>query len=476
MTKEWYWGGFPNYAGIPDLSNSQFAHFAFQAAALYSDEPVHNDTMWDISTTFTQTAQNWPDVNELPWAHNTSLPSFSDGGFVYNGNRSRTPIGEKFFESYGSITAAGLFSYLAAGNDPRQPEVRAAREWLDHEYNFNTNPNMVGKGIYYYLWTQSRVLAMSPQDWVIDGSGKLHDWRAETANYYMDLQLANGGWPGNPQIGWREEEPELAAIYSLLSMESAYLMAPDPELEISVSGGSDVRFITNMGEVLSNDAVRGITVTGNSLTCTDPEVFRKVWVDIDGSEGTDVTVTATGSWGDDRTSRASKTVVLGKGGASVHVGTGGFAGPFAIHMVAFDRAPVLEVEGSKTLVISPGETKIVKINISETSGEGPITGATLVIPVKDGIVADVGTQGVFVPAGGTGTIDLTISVGNSGKMTKNWKMVVTSATAPSVVIDIKRATKDDVGTIDTIYWVLIAVLGIAVVVFFALPLLGNRHE
>ncbi|MCK4971462.1 MAG: hypothetical protein KAS77_13080, partial [Thermoplasmata archaeon] len=216
MTQEWYRGGWPNHAGIPDASNSQFGLLGLQAADLYADQVTISDTVWTDAISFMNACQNLPDVNELEWAHNTSLPSHDDGGFVYNGYRSRTPLGELMYESYGSMTAAGLFSYLVSGHGPDNPEVAAARDWLEHEYSLVSNPRMAGTGLYYYLWTQARALAMSPNDWIVDGSGKLHDWRPETVDYFLDRQLPNGGWPGNPSIGWREDEPELAGIYALL--------------------------------------------------------------------------------------------------------------------------------------------------------------------------------------------------------------------------------------------------------------------
>lgn len=474
-TDPWFHGGWPNYAGIPDVSNSQFTLLGLQSAELMIESITIPKRMWANATTFMNNCQNLPDINQMPWAHNESLPSYGDGGFVYNAYRSRTDLGEQMFESYGSITTAGYYSYLVSGNDDRQPEVAAARSWMDREYSLEVNPRMAGKGLFYYLWTQTRALAMSTQDWVVDGSSKLHDWRAEVADLFIDLQLTNGGWPGNPNTDWREGEQELAGIYALLTMQAAYMTAPEPELKLEVSGGTEVRFLSPMGEELKDDATRGMSVTPNSLTCTDPEVFRKVWVVIEGVEGTEATVTATGTWVDGRTSGTSRTVELGKGGASVHVASGAFAGPFGIHMVAFDRAPTMEVDGPLTLRIAKGETKAVPVDLVETTGEGPITGATLVIPVESGIVADVDVQGVTVPAGGTGSLDLTISVKVDARMTDDWHMVVTSSTAPPVVIDIEQPVKEDDSDPSTVYWVLIGILAVVVIVFAALPALGRRR-
>lgn len=469
MTHDWYRGGWPNHAGIPDASNSQFGLLGLQAADLYADQVTIPGTVWTDAISFMQYCQNWPDVNELEWAHNTSLPSHDDGGFVYNGFRSRTPLGELMYESYGSMTAAGLYSYLVSGHGPDNPEVAAAREWLEHEYNLEVNPRMVGKGLYYYLWSQARAMAMSPNDWMVDGSGKLHDWRPEAADFFLDRQLPNGAWPGNPQIGWREEEPELAGIYALLTLQTGYLMAPSPELTIQVSGGDAVRFIDLQGRVMATDVTRWLTVTDDSLTSTDPETFRKVWVSVDGSDGDTATVTATGTWGDDRTSRTSRTIVLGDAGASAMVATGGFNGPFGLNIVAFDRGPVLELEDPGPLELVRGETGVIKIDLLETSGNGPVNGIMLISHVGEGIVADVDEQSITIPAGDAGEIGLTISVAEDVKEANDWTMVLVSSTSPPVPIEVKVVEPDETWQPSPLYWPILGTLILLVLIFFYLP-------
>jgi squalene-hopene/tetraprenyl-beta-curcumene cyclase len=469
MTQEWYQGGWPNHAGIPDASNSQFGLLGLRAADLYADQVTIPGTVWTDAISFMNNCQNSPDVNDLEWAHNTSLPSHDDGGFVYNGFRSRTPLGELMYESYGSMTAAGLFSYLVSGHGPENPEVTAAREWLEHEYNLEANPRMAATGLYYYLWSQARALSMSPNDWVVDGSGKLHDWRPEAADFFLGRQLPNGGWPGNPSIGWREEEPELAGIYALLTLQTGYLMAPGPELTIQVSGGDAVRFIDLEGRVMATDVTRGLTVTDDSLTCTDPETFRKVWVSVDGSDGDTAMVTATGTWGDDRTSRTSRAFVLGDTGSSALVATGGFTGPFGINIIAFDRGPVLELADPGPLELVRGETVVVDIDLIEASGHGPLTGIMLISHVGEGIVADVDEQSVNIPAGGTGQIGLTISVSEDIGTTHAWTMVLVSSTSPPVLIEVVVVEPDETWQPTTLYWSILGVMVSLVLIFFYLP-------
>jgi hypothetical protein len=472
VTEEWYPGGWPNYAGIPDVSNSQFALLGLQAADLYTDIQVPA-TVWANATEFMHMCQNYPALNSMEWAHNESLPSQGDGGFVYNAYRSRTDLGEMAFESYGSITAGGLYSYLVCGNDPRQPEVAAAREWLESEYTIDHNPRMGGKGLFYYLWSLSRAMAISPDDWVVDSSGKLHDWRTEVATYFMDRQRSDGMWPGNGQIGWREEEPVLAGIYAILSMQAAYMTAPDPELAIEVEGASSVRFLDTTGRELVDDVSKGLTVTDNSLTCTDPETFRKVWVDVEGGAGGTATVTATGTWGDGRTSSTSRDLVLGNAGASAMVAANGATGPLGIHVVAFDRGPDLETVGKSTLELVQGQTAIVPLELVEASGEGPVVGAKLIIWSTDGLVADVDVQGIDIAPGGAGSLDLTISVDGDVSPGRVWHGAVVSSTAPPVPIKVKVVEPEEDWSPGAVYYVVIGAIVVLMLVFFALPRMGK---
>ncbi len=482
-TEQWFQGGWPNTAGIPDVSNSQFALLALTTAQLLVEDYTVLDSVWSNSSAFTNICQNWPDVNDLPWAHNITLPSHGDGGFVYNGYRSRTPLGEEFFESYGSITAAGYFAYLVTGNDGRQPEVAAARAWMDFEHNMEINPKMVGKGLYYYLWTQTRALAMSPQDWVVDGAGKLHDWRAEVADLFMGLQRSNGAWPGNPQIGWREEEPEIAGIYAILSMQAAYIMAPNPELTITVYGppgtGVDEEpvsavFIDMEGKLLVTDESKGLRITDQSMICSDPEMFRKIWIRAENSVSIPGSIVITGKWGDDRISTIGYP--LANGFTNVHVSTGGFAGPFGIHASVLDDPPEYEIDKRKVELVR-GETEIIDFELTETTGAGPITRAMLITHAGEGIVADVDVQGIDVLAGDVDVLRLTISVAADVKAGDDWYLVVTSSTAPPQVISVELVeAPDDEVTISVWYWLIVVILVVLVFFFILLPRVARRDD
>ncbi len=472
-TDPWYHGGWPNYAGIPDVSNSQFGVLGLMALELMSPDYVVPGNVHANVTTFQMKCQNWPDVNDMPWAHNITLPSHGDGGFVYNAYRSRTPLGEQMFESYGSITGAGYFSYMASGHDERNPEVTAAREWLDHEYSLELNPRMVGKGLYYYLWSQTRALALSGQDWVVDGSGKLHHWRSDVAELFMDLQLPNGKWPGNPEIGWREEEPEIAGIYAILSMQAAYMTAPNPELTISVHTQKEVTFIDVEGRVLETDPAKGLEVKKNMMVCSDPEIFRKVWLKVP-SDPEGRTLIVRGTWGEGRTAELTRTV--GSAPATVLVATGGFAGPFGFHATVFDDAPAFDVDKTE-LELVRGETEIIDFEVTETTGKGPVNRLILITHGGEGVVADVDGQGMHVPAGDVDVLRLTISVDQDVKAGQDRYLVITSSTAPPLVVPVKVVDSEDSELATGVfYWMLIILLAVLVFFFLLLPRISRGDE
>jgi hypothetical protein len=314
---------------------------------------------------------------------------------------------------------------------------------------------------------------MSGQDRVVDSSGKLRDWRAEVANLFMDRQLANGGWPGNPQNGWREEEAEVMGLYAILSMQAAYMMAPNMELSIDALDTGPVRFTDLDGKELMSDPSLGLTVTDTSLTCSDPETFRKVWVEVTEGPGGTGALSIEGTWGDGRTSR--KMVSLDDGDSNILVATGGFAGPFGIHAIVYDGGPMFEVD-KKRVELVRGETEIIDFELTETSGEGSLTRAILITDVGEGVVADVDVQGIDVPAGDVDVLRLTVYIAEDAKAEEDWSLVITSSTAPSKVIPLKVVDSEDSEVaIGLWYWLVIFMLVVLVFFFLLLPQMAKRR-
>jgi hypothetical protein len=261
-------------------------------------------------------------------------------------------------------------------------------------------------------------------------------------------------------------------MYAILCMQAAYIQAPNAKLTIQVEGADQVTFIDSMGQVMESDITKGLTVTENGLVSSDPEVFRKLWMEIPG-RGQSARVTVTGTWGDDRTSEVEK--VIGNARAHVFVATGGFAGPFGIHVTVFDDAPDMEVDKREVELVR-GETEIIGIGLEETTGNGPVTRVMLITHADSKVVADVDTQGIDVPAGGVDALGLTVSLSQNAKGGSDWTMVVTSSTSPPVPIEIAVVDSTDSPAVTVLYWGVIVVLVLLVVIFFILPQMGKDEE
>jgi hypothetical protein len=200
-------------------------------------------------------------------------------------------------------------------------------------------------------------------------------------------------------------------------------------------------------------------------------MVRKLWVEVPGA-GTMNKITVTGTWGDDR-SAVVETEVEG-GLQSAHVATGGFAGPFGIHVTIFDDAPRLEIDKMDVELVR-GETKIIDFELTETSGTGPVTRAMLITYAGEGVVADVDVQGIDVLAGDVDVLRLTISVAGDVKAGDEWYLLVTSSTAPpqSIKVDLVEAPDDEV-TLSVWYWLIVVLLVVLVFFFILLPRMARR--
>ncbi len=223
-----------SYGGIgygkrerPDLSNTQWALEAIRLTESLetraSDESPHTGTRlhWNKAVKFLQRCQNLPSANDQPWAKN--VRESDAGGFVYMPGMSfadeepamdeKTPL-----RSYGSMSYAGLKSYIYAELKKDDPRVKAAVEWLKRNYSLDENPGMGAQGLYYYFHTFAKSLTVYGDDTFTDAKGRKHDWRYELMKKLVILQKADGFWQ-NENNRWWENDPVLCTAYSLIALE-----------------------------------------------------------------------------------------------------------------------------------------------------------------------------------------------------------------------------------------------------------------
>ena len=194
--------GYGSHPDRPDLSNLQHALDALKDTDYASSAPL-----WHKAIVFLQRCQNRDQSNDQSWAG-------TDGGFVY-GSNGESKAGEH--RSYGSMTYAGLKSYLYCGVTRTDPRARAAWNWIRAHYTVAENPGMGEAGLYYNYHTMSKTLSVYGQRMVVDANGGRHPWAHDLASELIRRQARDGAWVNtNPR--WLEDNRDLVTAYALLAL------------------------------------------------------------------------------------------------------------------------------------------------------------------------------------------------------------------------------------------------------------------
>ena len=218
----WYGGAGYGKHKRPDLSNTQMMLEALHQSGMPSDDEVFRKAV-----TFVQRCQMMSQVNDQAFARGSD-----DGGFIYtaaNNGESKAGVditedGDTSLRTYGSMTYAGFKSYLYANVGRADQRVVAAYKWIQKHYTLDENPNMPGKhslqGLYYYYHVFSKALSAWGDPYIVDGTGKKHNWREDLCNKLRRLQNKDGSWI-NTADRWYEGNPNLATAYSVLAIQTA---------------------------------------------------------------------------------------------------------------------------------------------------------------------------------------------------------------------------------------------------------------
>jgi squalene-hopene/tetraprenyl-beta-curcumene cyclase len=201
--------------GRPDFSNTQMALDALHDAGIPSTDPAYQRAL-----TFITRTQNRSESNDQAFSGN-------DGGFFYTparGGESMAGLisldsGKKEPRSYGSMTYAGLKSFIYAGLTKDDPRVTAAVEWLKKNWTLDENPGMAlgdpakaKHGLYYYYHTMARALHAYG-----DPNAFSNDWRVALGDKITSLQKEDGSWVGVER--WMEDNPVIVTSYSVLALQ-----------------------------------------------------------------------------------------------------------------------------------------------------------------------------------------------------------------------------------------------------------------
>ena len=213
-----------------DLSNTYIA-----LEALYHSRPIAEDSKhgkqpeldWKAALQFVSRCQNLEETNDQEWASDNPADK---GGFVYFPGDSKAgerelPDGRTSLRSYGSMSYAGLLSFIYADLDKDDPRMKAVLEWLGKNYTLEENPGLGPQGLFYYYHTLTKALATAEIDQLPLQAGKAADWRRDLAKRLVSSQKPDGSWI-NQNSRWWENDPGLVTSYVILTLSQIHHAIP----------------------------------------------------------------------------------------------------------------------------------------------------------------------------------------------------------------------------------------------------------
>ncbi len=222
----------PYFGGIgygkhhrPDLSNTQWALEALRLSEFIERDaakPLLDPNLPVITpeeakglyyaraVKFLSRCQNRRASNDQPWAGD-------DGGFIYRPGESKAGEADGHYRSYGSMTYAGLKSFIYARVDKRDPRVQAAYAWIRRHYTVDENPGMGLQGLFYNYHTMAKALRAYGEPALVDAAGRRHDWRRDLMRKLITIQNGEGYWV-NSNGRWWENVKELSTSYALITL------------------------------------------------------------------------------------------------------------------------------------------------------------------------------------------------------------------------------------------------------------------
>ena len=207
----------------PDLDNTLVSLEALRACEL-ADSSRENAGKsggldWAAAIAFVSRCQNLPTSNSAEWVARSESER---GGFVYypgfsNAGEVEEQGGRKALRSSGSMSYAGLISFIYAEVSKEDERVQAALDWLRQNFTLEENPGLGKQGLYYYYHLMAKALTASKTT-TLQASGKSHDWARELAIELINRQQSEGFWV-NDTGRWMEKDPVLVTAYGLLTLE-----------------------------------------------------------------------------------------------------------------------------------------------------------------------------------------------------------------------------------------------------------------
>lgn len=213
-----------------DLSNTYLALEALYHSRQIAKDGDHEEQPeldWEGALSFVSRCQNLEETNDQTWASDNPDDK---GGLIYFPGSSKAgerelPDGTTALRSYGSMSYAGLLSFVYADLDQDDPRVSAVLEWLGRNYTLNENPGLGEQGLYYYYHTMAKALAAAGVDKLPLADGKEADWRLDLGRLLVSNQKPDGSWI-NENSRWWENDSVLVTSYVILTLEQIYYTLP----------------------------------------------------------------------------------------------------------------------------------------------------------------------------------------------------------------------------------------------------------
>ena len=213
-----------------DLSNSYIAYEAMRLTESVEDLRTGQERVdldWEAALQFIQRIQNLPEYNPQSWVSNDPR---NRGGFAYHPDQTRGGTytdedGVVRFNSFGSMTYAGMLSLIYAEVDRDDPRVQSAADWAIRHWTLSENPGTGQEGLYYYYNVLTKGLAAYGQNQFIREDAEPLNWRVEVVEKLLATQRiedtsGHGFWVNDTGRYW-ENDPVLVTGYSLIALQMA---------------------------------------------------------------------------------------------------------------------------------------------------------------------------------------------------------------------------------------------------------------
>jgi len=217
-----------------DLSNTTLALEAIYYSKKVLDDSGFKDLNeidldWNAAIEFISATQN-SEASVKRLGEGYTVREEDRGGFIYYPGSTKSEEIElktdggtrTALRSYGSMSYAGLLSFIHADMDREDPRIASVMSWLQKNYTLEENPGMEAQGLFYYYHMMAKALAITGTKTLVTPDGKKIDWKEELALKVMSAQQPDGSWTNQGSNRWMEDNPVLVTAYSLLALEHVY--------------------------------------------------------------------------------------------------------------------------------------------------------------------------------------------------------------------------------------------------------------